>query len=184
MLKLLQRFGTEILRNKLFVMVDIPLIIRCTSVYEFHVDFMLKLLALPFYGARNCSLIFGKHPDLFRISIHLRQIQLIVELIEPDLQYAIKLLFLSPDNLRHARSRILELRISPLHQIANRKHHLKQKRLLLSQQPPMPNPTPKNLTQHISAPLIRRQHPVINQERSCTSMVRNDAQAGITYQPG
>ena len=100
----------------------------------------------------------------------------------PNFQNAIKLLLLRLDYFRHAPSRINQLRISPLHQVAHSVDHLKQKWLFLSQQPPMPNPTPQNLPQHIPAPFIRRQHAVIDEERSRPRMVCNDAQARVTDQ--
>ena len=63
--------------------------------------------------------------------------------------------------------------ISHSHLIPHGQHHLVHERLLLPQQPSVPNTAPQNLTQHIPTPFIRRLHAIGNQERRRARMVRN-----------
>ena len=103
-------------------------------------------------------------------------------MLRADRKYTSKLLLFRLNHLRHASSRIIQLRISPLHQIPHGINHLVEKRLFLPQQPSMPNPAPQNLAQHIAASFIRRQHAVVNQESCRASMVGDDAQARIAHE--
>src|SRR5579871_4845812 len=104
--------------------------------------------------------------------------RLFIHLLQAKLQRASKLLLLRQHHLSHALRRLLQLRISNTHLIPNRKHHLMHKRLLLPQQPSMPNPAPQNLPQHIPTSFIRWIHSIRNQKRSRPRMVRNNPQRG------
>ncbi len=77
---------------------------------------------------------------------------------------------------RHALRGLIQLRIRIPHQIPHRKHHLIEKRLRLPQQPSMGNRAPDDLPQHISAPFIRRQDSVGNQERCRPRVVGDNPQ--------
>ena len=66
---------------------------------------------------------------------------------------------------------LFQLRIRILHQIAHRKNHFVQKRLRLSQQPPVRNRAPNNFSQHIAAAFVRGQHSIGNQKRRRAGVV-------------
>ena len=91
-------------------------------------------------------------------------------------QNTFKLLFFRQHNLGHPLRSLHQLRISHLHLIPYCEDHLMHKRLLLPQQPSMPNPASQNLPQHIAPPFIRRQHTIRDQKRSRARMVRDDPQ--------
>jgi hypothetical protein len=105
----------------------------------------------------------------------------LIEFREPNLQHAVKLLFFCLHDLGHANSRVNQLWISPLHQIPHSIDHLEEKRLLLPQQSPMPNPAPQNLPQHVAPTFVRRKNSVTYQECCGTCVIGDYAQRSILY---
>ena len=63
-----------------------------------------------------------------------------------------------------------------LHQIANGKYHLIQKRLRLPQQSSMRNSAPDNLPQHVAAAIICWKHSIRNQKRRRSRVVGDHPQ--------
>ncbi len=104
-----------------------------------------------------------------------KRLQLVFEFAQPDVERLAKAFFLGQNNLGHAGDcRFEQFGISSAHQLANGLHHFGEKRLRRAQQPAMADCPTNDLTQHISASIVRWLHSIRHKKCRRARMVSDD----------
>ena len=103
-------------------------------------------------------------------------------LVQPghaQLKHSIELLLFRLDDSSHASGRVNQFRVRLLHQVANSKDHLVEKRLLLAEEAAMPDAATENFAEDVAAAFVCGDDAVVDEEGGCAGVIGNDSEAGV-----
>ena len=99
--------------------------------------------------------------------------QLVIQQLQPALQRGFEPRLLQPQRLFDQGLRPAQFRIGRPHLLHQSRHQPVHHRILRAQHMRVPHSPPHDPPQHIAAPLVRRHHPIGDQKRRRTQMVRD-----------
>ena len=97
--------------------------------------------------------------------------QLVIQQPQPAVQSGAEARFFQPQRLLNEALRAVKLRISDAHLLHQSWHQLEHDRILRAQHMRVAHGAAHDAAQNIAAPLVRRHHPIGNQERGRAQMV-------------